>query len=180
MVVSGDEDREGVAPMHPYRAKIVACATLLLVVVVAGVASAGGNPPGNNGTVKVNGVGIDGPGNDPHVGCAFQIEFAGFDAGDLTGTAGFELVPPSGRALLLEDSTAIGEDEAGGANDVDAILVEDLTGPIVASGATPHPVQGVHVRLTVAAEGSIGAMTKHKTFWVTCGGGEGGGEGGAG
>jgi len=74
-------------------------------------------------------------------------------------------------------STAIGEDPAGGANDFDASLIVDLSGPIASSGAIAHPNQGFHVRLTIDAEGSIGATTKHKTYWVDdCGGGEGGGE----
>ena len=89
------------------------------------------------------------------------------------GTATFELQPPTGNGVLLVDSTFIGGDPAGGGTDLDGTLYEDLSGPIAASGATAHPNQGFHIRLTVEAQGSIGAMTKHKTFWVTdCGGGE--------
>src|SRR5438105_3390307 len=43
-----------------------------------------GNPPGNNGTVKIGDVGgTEIPDNDPHVPCKFQIEFRGYDQGDL-------------------------------------------------------------------------------------------------
>ena len=67
----------------------------------------------------------------------------------------------------------IGGDAAGGGTDLDGTLLEDLSGPIDASGATAHQ-QGFHIRLTVEARGSIGSMTKHKVFWVdNCGGGEG-------
>lgn len=110
-------------------------------------------------------------------GCAFAIHFFGFDQGAHTGTATFELQPPTGDSVLLVDSTFIGEDQAGGGTDLDGTLYEDLSGAIADSGVTAHPNQGFHIRLTVDAEGSIGADTKHKTFWVTdCdGGGEGGG-----
>ncbi|MGH2658951.1 MAG: hypothetical protein ACRDHS_04615, partial [Actinomycetota bacterium] len=39
---------------------------------------------------------------------------------------------------------------------------------LAASREEPHPNQGFHVKLTVEAEGSIGADAKHKVFWVTC------------
>ena len=49
----------------------------------------------------------------------------------------------------------------------------DLTGPIADSGVGAQPNQGFHVTLTVVADGSIGAMTKHKTYWVdNCEGGD--------
>jgi hypothetical protein len=164
--------------MHRFRAALVMGSVLCTLVAVGGPASAGGNPPGNNGTVKVDGWEFDdGHGNEPHVDCLFAIDFYGFDQGAFNGTATFELQPPTGNSILLVDSTFIGEDPAGGGNDLDASLVEDLSGPIAASGAIAHPKQGFHVRLTVQAQGSIGSMTKHKTYWVDdCGGGEGGGE----
>lgn len=161
--------------MRPRRSMGVLAGTLLVIAVVAGSAGAS-DPPGNNGTVKVDGVGFDdGPGGDPHADCSFQVEFAGFDEGDLRGTVRFELLPPTGRGELLVDSTPIGEDPAGGATDLDATLVADLSGPIAAAGVEPQAEQGFHVKLTVEAEGSIGATTKHKAFWVSCEG-EGGGE----
>ncbi len=40
---------------------------------------AAANPPGNNGTIKVDGVPFDDlPDNEPHVSCTFQIDFYGF------------------------------------------------------------------------------------------------------
>ena len=120
----------------------------------------------------------DSKGNDSHVGCVFQVEFSGFDEGPLDGSATLELRSPTGDGVLYEASTFIGEDPAGGANDLDATLEVDLIDPIAASGVVAD-AQGYHVRLTTHADGSIGADTKHKTFWVSdCGGGEGEGEGG--
>ncbi|HEV8683538.1 MAG TPA: hypothetical protein VGS09_12320 [Actinomycetota bacterium] len=132
-------------------------------------------PPGNNGTIKVDGVEFDDhPNNEPHVGCTFQIDFYGYDEGDLFATATFELHPPTtsptGDDLLLDDTDIfIGEDEAGGGTDLDASVTYDLEEALEASGATPHPIQGYHIKLTVHAEGSIGADVKHKVFWVKCG-----------
>jgi hypothetical protein len=125
--------------------------------------------PGNNGTVKIDGIPFDThPNNEPHVGCVFQVDFYGYDEGDLHATATFKLHPPTGTSLLLTETVFIGEDPAGGGTDLDAELTIELTQPLLGSGATPHPQQGYHVKLTVNAEGSIGADVKHKVFWVVC------------
>lgn len=161
--------------MRRLRSALVVVGTLGMLVAAGGSASAGGNPPGNNGVVKVDGELFDGgQANQPHVGCVFQVRFFGFDEGDLTATATFALQPPTGRDVLLTDQVFIGGDPAGGGTNLDGTLVEDLSGPIAASGAVPQPNQGFHVQMTVDAPGSIGATTKHKTFWVECAGGEGG------
>ena len=138
----------------------------LLVSLSAGGAAA--FPPGNNGTVKIDGVPFDEvPNNQPHVGCIFQVDFYGYDEGDLDAIVRFNLWSPTGSlGVLFRDSIAIGEDPAGGGRDVDAQLTVDLSAAIAASGVAPHPKQGWHVRLTVNAEGSIGKDVKHKTFWV--------------
>lgn len=165
--------------MRPFRSTFVIGSAICMLVAGTGSALAGGNPPGNNGTVKVDGMPFErSQANEPHVGCVFAIAFFGFDEGALAATATFELLPPTGDGVLLVDSVFIGGDPAGGGTDLDGTLYEDLSGPIAASGATAHPNQGFHIRLTVEAQGSIGAETKHKTFWVTdCDGGSGGGGG---
>ena len=133
--------------------------------------------PGNNGTVKVDGVVFDDlPNNEPHVGCVFQIDFYGYDEGDLFASASFELDPPTGAMvpLLTREGIFIGEDpKAGGGSTagLDATETFDLSDAIAATGAAPHPQQGFHIGLTVHADGSIGADVKHKEFWVQdCGG----------
>jgi LPXTG-motif cell wall-anchored protein len=127
-----------------------------------------GNPPGNNGTIKINGVPLQGgPRNEPHVPCAFNLKFSGYDQGDLQATVSFDLQAPtrrdSGTQNLLEDTIAIGEDPAGGANDLDASRQYNLD----FTGMTPHPKQGYHVKATIHADGSQGADVKHKVFWVS-------------
>jgi hypothetical protein len=140
------------------------------VLSLATPAGAQADPPGDNGTVKIDGVAFDDhPDNQPHVGCTFQVDFYGFDEGDLDATVTFKLVPPTARdGDLTVDDVPIGEDAAGGGVDLDASTTYDL-GPVVAD-VVPQPEQGIHVRLTVHAEGSIGADTKFKEFWITgCG-----------
>jgi hypothetical protein len=133
------------------------------------------DPPGNNGTVKVDDTPFDDhPDNEPHVGCVFQIDFAGFDEGDLNASVLFEAWPPTTtqpKELLTDPEIFIGEDAAGGAVDNDASRTYDLTNALVA--IDPHPVQGWHVKLTVHADSwgtNPAADTKFKVFWVSgCG-----------
>jgi hypothetical protein len=141
---------------------IVSCLAL------AGLAAAAPNPPGNNGTIKVDGIPFDdAPDNEPHVGCTFQVDFYGFDQGDLFADVTFEAHPPTGPVqVLLTDTVFIGEDDnAGGGSQ--AGLDASQTYTLDFDGIQPHPNQGFHVKLTIHADGSQGADTKHKVFWVT-------------
>ena len=124
------------------------------------------DPKGNNGTVKVDSIAWDThPNNEPHQSCTFYISWHGYDEGQtLMSTYEFTAHPPTGAGeTLASGSVFIGEDAAGGANDLD-----HSEGPISLdfTGFTPHAVQGYHVKLTVHADGSQGADTKHKVFWV--------------
>jgi hypothetical protein len=149
----------------------VSLAATAMILTGAGWASAGPNPPGNNGTVKIDDVVFDDhPNNEPHVGCVFQVDFYGYDEGDLDATVTFESHPPTGPArVLLTDTVFIGEDDnSGGGSEAGLDASETYT--LDFTGIEPHPVQGFHVKLTVNAEGSQGADVKHKVFWVTgCG-----------
>lgn len=160
----------------PYRralATIIGAFALVLVTAgpVAAASGAGdahaGDPPGNNGTVKIDGVPFDNaPDNEPHPGCVFQVDFYGFDAGDLTAEVTFEAVAPTAGGTLLTDQVPIGQDShAGGGSErgLDASRTYDLS---ELASITPQPNQGWHVRLTVDAEGSQGSGVKHKVFWV--------------
>ena len=63
---------------------VIGGVALAAVIGAAGPAGAQADPPGNNGTVKIDGVEFDDhPDNEPHVGCEFQVDFYGFDEGDL-------------------------------------------------------------------------------------------------
>ena len=92
---------------------------LLVAASLAGLASAAPNPPGNNGTIKIDDTPFDdAPNNEPHVGCVFQVDFYGYDEGDLDATVTFEAHPPTLRAgedqVLLTDTVFIGEDDNSG------------------------------------------------------------------
>jgi hypothetical protein len=127
------------------------------------------NPPGNNGTIKIDGIPFDvHPDNEPHVGCIFQVDFYGFDQGDLDADVLFEAIPPTGAGEDLSiDTVFIGEDDnsgGGSQSGLDASRTYDLTTALQAF--TPQAQQGYHVRLTIHADGSQGADTKFKVFWV--------------
>jgi hypothetical protein len=148
------------------RGRWLAVVALVTVIAVLAPGGAWADPPGNNGTVKIDGVPFDSyPDNEPHPGCIFQVDFYGFDQGDLNATVKFYAIPPTGKKiLLLTDSIPIGEDAAGGGTDLDASRTYNLDGLL-----TPfmfHPQQGYHVKLQVNAPGSIGKDTKYKAFWV--------------
>ena len=152
-------------------AAMVTMAMLGGALLVPGVAVAGSNPPGNNGTIKLDARPFDAaPDNEPHVGCTFQVDFYGYDEGDLDARVTFEAhaptLRPAGSQVLLTDSVFVGEDDNSGGGS-EAGLDARRTYRLDLTGITAHPVQGVHVELTVNAEGSQGADTKHKVFWVT-------------
>jgi LPXTG-motif cell wall-anchored protein len=144
---------------------------LFLVGTIPGQAAAGpGGPGGNNGTVKVDGEDFDdAPNNEPHVGCVFQVDFYGYDEGQLFADVTFKVQEPTGNEVILEDTDIfIGEDDnSGGGSEagLDASVTYDLTS--VLAGFPQHEQQGWHVKLTVNADGSQGADVKHKTYWVT-------------
>jgi len=141
-------------------------------VLLANLASAAPNPPGNNGTVKIDDVPFDdAPNNEPHVGCVFEVDFYGYDQGNLNADVTFESHPPTGPIqVLLTDTLFIGEDDnSGGGSEAGLDASREYT--LDFTGIEPHPNQGFHVKLTVHADGSQGADTKHKVFWTTgCGG----------
>lgn len=152
------------------RTGVTLAATAFLIGGLASPALA--DPAGNNGTVKIDGRPFDtAPDNEPHVGCKFQVDFYGFDQGALNATVNFTGQAPTGKGVsLLDDTVFIGQDAAGGGTDLDAQATYDLSG-LVGQLGDPQPQQGFHIKLTVHADGSHGADTKYKVFWVDCGGG---------
>jgi hypothetical protein len=146
---------------------------LLTALLVAGSLSlpqlaGAANPPGNNGTIKVDREPFDDvPDNQPHVGCTFQVDFYGYDEGDLNADVNFTAHPPTGdEQVLLTDTVFIGQDDNSGGGS-EAGLDASKTYTLDLTGIEPHPNQGVHVKLTIHADGSQGADTKYKVFWVT-------------
>jgi hypothetical protein len=142
---------------------------LVLTAMVVPMFTSAANPPGNNGTVKIDRLPFDThPDNQPHVGCRFQVDWYGFDKGNLFSNVTFEVHPPTGKpAVLLTDRVFIGEDDNSGGGSVaglDAQREYNLANAL--RGYTPHPNQGFHVKLTIRTDGSQGANTKHKVFWV--------------
>ena len=113
-------------------AALSAAATAMLLAGAGGAAAA--NPPGNNGTVKIDDTPFDDlPNNEPHVGCSFQVDFYGYDEGDLDAQVTFEAHPPTGPVqVLLTDTVFIGEDDnSGGGSEagLDASVTYTWTSP---------------------------------------------------
>ena len=154
-----------------YRAltRSVAAAALTAAAALAPAGSAlaaPSDPPGNNGTIKIDGQPWDSaPDNEPHVGCRFQVDFYGYDLGS-TAVVTFTVQSPTGKGetLLTSDPIDIGGDPAGGGTDDDGSRRFNLTSAL--RSYDPQPQQGYHVKVTVEATGSIGADVKHKVFWV--------------
>ena len=145
--------------------------SLVLATAMLG-AIAGSTPagaaPGNNGTVKIDGVDIlkQDNANEPHVGCDFSVEWYGFDANAISNVK-FEAWAPTGSGTLLTDVVHLDGDDASGGGSVaglDGVAFYQLDfDPAL---HYYHPQQGYHVKLTVNTTGSIGADTKYKVFWV--------------
>jgi len=141
-------------------------AALLLPASLANAA----DPPGNNGTIKIDGVPLDDhPDNEPHPGCIFELDFYGYDMGDYYARVKFTVIPPTGDNIVIRRGKVfIGGDAAGGGTDLDGSKRFNLSTALDSFMA--HPQQGYHVKVTVYAPGSIGDDRKHKVFWVTdCG-----------
>ena len=150
---------------------------LSLAAVLAFVGPAGaavGDPARNNGTIKIDGVTLDdAPDNEPHPGCSFQVDFYGFDAGiDHHATVTFAVHNPTRGDDVLEVDNGVvfigGDANDGGGSQagLDASQGYDLYRALTDGGYEPGRM-GYHIKLTVHADGSIGADTKHKVFWVT-------------
>ena len=129
-----------------------------------------GDPPGNNGTVKIAPAGEDDrtPDNNPHVGCAFQIEWYGFDEGsDIVSTVGLAMHSPTsdvGLSGTSPEQVFVGGDPATGAGTETGLDgVQQYT---LSFDGEPHAQQGYHVKLTVHTPYSQGSDTKHKVYWV--------------
>ncbi len=157
--------------LHPRigRFFVIGGAMLLAIGLIA-PAGAADDPPGNNGTVKVDGWTVDNtPANEPHVGCEFGIDFYGYEAG-LRATMVFEVQPPTGNAVIHTETGTLDDDDAtGGGSEAgwDGHFDIDLADALAAY--EPHPEQGYHLKLTVTVDDGVGgdAIVKHKVFWTT-------------
>jgi hypothetical protein len=121
----------------------VAATAGVFVAVLASALPSAADPPGNNGTIKIDNPPPDNaPNNEPHVDCEFQVDFYGYDEGDLDADVTFTAHPPTGDGqVLLTDTVFIGEDDnSGGGSEAGHDASADYT--LDFTGFTPHPQQG--------------------------------------
>ena len=108
------------------------------------------------------------PNNEPHVGCDFQVDFYGYDEGDLFADVTFDAHPPTGPGPDAVDRHRVHRRGRQQRRRRPRPAWTPRQTYILDFGSIePHPVQGFHVKLTVNADGSQGADVKHKVFWVT-------------
>jgi hypothetical protein len=150
------------------KVRVLWVAAIVGMIAMTGTSASAVNPPGNNGTVKVDNISLDGQpnANEPHVGCLFDLEWYGFDANAVSEVT-FETQPPTGSRVLLTDTVQLADtDNTGGGSPEGLDATQGYMLHFKASDYQ-HPVQGYHVYLTINTTGSIGADVKHKVFWVT-------------
>jgi hypothetical protein len=144
-----------------------ASAAVLAGFAMLGTPGAAIASPGNNGTVKVAPYGdIDAvPNNTPHVGCVFQLEWYGFDAGVTSKVSFAEQAPTTGVGMAVSGPSDVPLDNDPGKGAGNDGFDGTATYTLSFTGA-PHPQQGYHVSLTIDTPESNGATVKHKVFWV--------------
>lgn len=141
-----------------------------VIPVPAAQATGNSDPGGNNGTVKIVEEGdFDSiPNNHPHVGCAFTVEWYGFDEGsNIISTVTFEMQAPTQGVGLTVDgppTVFVGGDNASGAGTPSGL--DGRQKYTLSFAGPPHPIQGFHLKLTIETPGSQGNDKKYKVFWV--------------
>jgi hypothetical protein len=100
-----------------------------------------------------------------HLGCTFRVDFYNYDEGVGEAFVDFTMQDPTDAAGVIvsgDTSPDIGEDPAGGSDDLDATVTYSLT-----FDGEPDPDRGFRVRVDIGAPGSHRSDEKHKVFWVT-------------
>jgi hypothetical protein len=137
-----------------------------LTALMSGLATAQQGPPGNNGTVKVDGRPFDDhPNNEPHPGCTFEIDWYNFDANAVSDVT-FETQSPTSRRTLRTDRVVL-DGDANDGGDQDGLDGHRAYTLSFTAADHLHPNQGYHVKLTIETTWSNGSDVKHKVFWVS-------------
>lgn len=131
-----------------------------------GAPRSGQDPRGNNGTVKISGIPVDGSNrNQPHVGCSFALTFFGFDQNQTADITFTGQAPTKTGTLLSQHAVPISDDPAGGGKDADAVLT--YSAQQLGLSAVAPAKQGWHVKVAVEVLQAPGGA-KQKVFWISC------------
>ncbi|MCW3813242.1 LPXTG cell wall anchor domain-containing protein [Micromonospora sp. DR5-3] len=158
---------------HVARAALTAAAATACLAFAAPAWAATGNPhnpPGDNGTVKIDGMPFtDHVDNQPHVTCEFELEFFNFDQNQRANITLWAQPPsatPKDKVVWSKKDVLISNDPASGAeNDHDEVIrlsANDLD----LTGLKLQPKQGYHIKLDVELIGGKSSDGKHKVFWL--------------
>lgn len=154
------------------------------------------SPGGSNGTVKIDGLDLDGtydghPNNEPHISCVFQVDLYGFDGAANADTAQLQFRhwnPSNGKVEIT--ALGVAADETEDTESAGAITFEEnrVTVPLASDGAgggvdldrqvlikldIPDTDPGAgnhhghHVRLDTLVESDGRDYKKTKVFWVS-------------
>lgn len=156
-------------PLDAQRLGRIFSLTGLILLGIAMIGPANADPPGNNATVKIDGIDFDvHSDNQPHPSCGFEVDFYGYEA-SVPYKVEFSVQPPTGDVVIYTTAGVLDADDAtGGGSEagLDGEVAVDLSDELTAF--TPHPVQGFHVELAVTAPDGTpqGTDGKSKVFWV--------------
>lgn len=126
------------------------------------------DPRGNNGTFKVDGPVLGtGHGNEPHVACAFRLNFFGYDAGQRARIVFTAVAPTPGPATTVDGLQLISSIPAKGGAYGGSY---PTAGTLSAADLGLDPTRRQHVKVSVTsydADGSdVPGGAKHKVFWL--------------
>ncbi|MFU8854592.1 hypothetical protein ACNAW0_27005 [Micromonospora sp. SL1-18] len=128
------------------------------------------NPPGDNGTVKIDGPPFtDKVDNKPHVTCEFELEFFNFDKdqrANLTLWAQAPSATPKDKVVWSKKDVLISDDPASGAANDHDVVIKLSANDLDLTGLTLHPKQGYHLKLDVKLIGGKSSGAKSKVFWL--------------
>lgn len=146
--------RGGAAPAMFMTGGMVCFAVAGVLAATPASAGKGGAPPGDNGTIKIDGISFDGgKANHPHVSCPFQVSLWGFDNVTDQATVSFEAQAPSKTThgsdpqAVPVTSGATSFTFTGTGNEQDLDHIETYT--LDTSALNKHPIQGYHIKVTV-------------------------------
>ncbi|MEU4482577.1 LPXTG cell wall anchor domain-containing protein [Micromonospora sp. NPDC023966] len=157
---------------HVARAALTAAAATAILGLATPAWATGNphNPPGDNGTVKIDGAPFsDKVDNQPHVTCDFELEFFNFDQdqkANITLWAQPPSATPKDKIVWSKSNVLISDDPASGAENDHDEVIKLSANDLDLTGLTLNEQQGYHIKLDVDLTDGKAFDDKHKVFWL--------------